>query len=171
MTSTTSGSASLALREFVDTCLGHAIRDLDDARLVAPTVYFREDGRCEVLVVPRDGTRVLADEQAAKLAEALRDLAIDPAIDAYCALFYAGVTKPGGRPIYYGLRVHIGERTSPTGSMRFYPVVKEGEREGEGEDGRLVVEDFLFSRPERSWFYDVTPIVESSSCLPSDDII
>jgi hypothetical protein len=155
----TAASPVRPLRAFIETCLDLATRELDDVMFVAPTLYTREGNAWGTLIAPRNGTRVLADEQAAMLEEALRDIAIDPDIDAYCALFYAGVARPG-MSVAYGLRVHIGDRASATGLMRFYPVVS--------QNGLLVVQDFLFSRVEPSWFQSVVPIVESSSRLPSD---
>lgn len=125
---------------FVRTCI--TLATATDAFIdILPTLYFRDGETWSPLVVPRNGKPIVREELVATMREALRDLAIDPDIDAYCAVHSLRIRSSDGRSSNV-LALHAGERRPQVfGEVRLY-----------GIDEMYVDAEPFHRRDEPSWF-------------------
>jgi len=140
------------LEAFVRTCLTMATRGITDPIDIVPTLYFREGESFAPIVFPRDGAPIAHDDLEMTMRAALRDLAIAPEIDAYCAVYAVRVAEPG-TPVMFAAGIHIGQRRvgSDGGVFRMYPV-EMSELDAKGNSVATVGLEPCFAEGEPSWF-------------------
>jgi hypothetical protein len=139
-----------SLPAFVDFCLRAATNGVHHVDDILPTLYICEaDGGG---FAPITHSPPVHDARQA-LHVALQDLAIDPDVDVYCAIYRVALRKPGMTP-RDGLRVHAGKRGAAQGVVRFHPI-------GRGLEGGLVAAPALYWKDEESWFAGMKAVADA----------